>query len=57
MTKDEIIKLAREAAAKHGHTLREVPQTETVELLVEFYTMATALAILHGTKSERNPNQ
>jgi hypothetical protein len=43
MTKDETIKLAREAAAKHGHTLREVPQTETVELLVEFYTMATAL--------------
>jgi hypothetical protein len=39
MTNTEIIALAREAAAKHGHTLKEVPEPATVELLVEFAEM------------------
>lgn len=41
MTKDDIIKLAREAAAKRGHTFREVPQVETVEFLEAFFLMAS----------------
>ena len=41
MTKDEIIRMAREAAAKRGHTFREVPQVETVEFLEAFFLMAS----------------
>ncbi len=41
MTKDDIIKLAREAAAKHGHTFRDVPQTETIEFLEAFFLLAS----------------
>lgn len=41
MTKDEIIRMAREAAAKHGHTFREVPQVETIEFLEAFFLIAS----------------
>lgn len=42
MSQDDIIKLAREAASKHGHTLRDVPQPETIEFLLAFRGMAVA---------------
>jgi len=42
VTKDEIISMAREAAAQHGHTFREVPQQEMIEFLEAFHAMATA---------------
>jgi len=41
MTKDDIIRMAREAAAKHGHTFRDVPQTETIEFLEAFFLLAS----------------
>jgi hypothetical protein len=36
MTQDEIIELAREAAAIHGHTFKDVPSKETVEFITAF---------------------
>ena len=42
MTRDEIIKLAREAAARHGHTLKDQPSPETVEFIVEFAALVAA---------------
>lgn len=42
MTRDEIIAMAREAAARHGHTLRDEPEPETVEFIVELVAMAAA---------------
>jgi hypothetical protein len=41
VTGADIIKLAREAAAKHGHTFRDVPQTETIEFLEAFFLLAS----------------
>ena len=41
MNTDDIIKLAREAAAKHGQELDESPEPEIVAFLVEFHTLAT----------------
>ena len=42
MTCDEIIRMAREAAARHGHTLKEQPSPETVEFITELAAMAAA---------------
>ena len=42
MTRDDIIKLAREAAAKHGHTLKDEPEQATVEFLEAFFHAAQA---------------
>ena len=42
MTRDEIIRMAREAAARHGHTLKEQPAPETVEFITELAAMAAA---------------
>ena len=42
MTHQEIIEMAREAAARHGHTLKDEPSPETVEFIVELVTMAAA---------------
>ena len=42
MTSDEIIRMAREAAARHGHTLKEQPEPETVEFITELAAMAAA---------------
>lgn len=39
---DEIIAIAREAAAKHGHTLKVEPSPETREFIVELFNMAAA---------------
>ena len=41
MNTDDIIKLAREAAAKHGQELDESPEPEIVAFLVEFHTLVT----------------
>ena len=41
MTEDDIIAVAREAAAKHGHTLKTEPSLETREFIVELFRMAT----------------
>lgn len=41
MTKD-VIELAREAAAKHGHTLKDVPSPETVEFITELAALVAA---------------
>lgn len=42
MTSDDIIRMAREAAARHGHTLKEQPEPETVEFITELAAMAAA---------------
>lgn len=42
MTQDEIIAMAREAAARHGHTLKAVPSLETTEFILELVSMAAA---------------
>lgn len=41
MNTEQIIKLARDAAAKHGQELDESPEPEIVAFLVEFHTLAT----------------
>jgi hypothetical protein len=40
MTRDDIIAMAREAAAQHGHTIKETD--EIVETLTSFYVLAVA---------------
>jgi hypothetical protein len=42
MTKDEIIAMARQAAAVHGHTFKEIPSPETVEFITAFYELVAA---------------
>jgi hypothetical protein len=42
MTQDEIIEIARQAAAIHGHTFKEIPSPETVEVITAFYKLVTA---------------
>jgi hypothetical protein len=36
MTKDEILSMAREAAAMHGHTFKDVPEQATIEFIEAF---------------------
>lgn len=45
MNKSEIIAMAREAAARHGHTLKTEPSPETTEFIVELFNMAVAKAL------------
>jgi hypothetical protein len=40
MTKDDIIRMAKEAAAQHGHTIK--PTDEIVETLTSFYHLIAA---------------
>lgn len=40
MNRDDIITMAREAAAQHGHTFKVVPSPETVEFITAFYALA-----------------
>jgi hypothetical protein len=40
MTRDDIVCMAREAAAQHGHTIKETD--EIVETLTSFYVLAVA---------------
>lgn len=42
MTQEEIIEIARQAAAIHGHTFKEIPSPETVEVITAFYKLVTA---------------
>ena len=42
MNRETIIQMAREAAAIHGHTFKEVPSPETVEFIEAFYALAVA---------------
>jgi len=42
MTQDEIIEMAKQAAAVHGHTFKEIPSPETVEFITSFYKLAAA---------------
>ncbi len=42
MTRDDVIAMAREAAARHGHTLKAVPEQATVEFITELVAMATS---------------
>jgi len=39
MTQDEIIEMARQAAAVYGHTFKEIPSPETVEFITSFYKL------------------
>ena len=48
-TRDEIIAMAREAAAQHGHTLKDVPEQATIEFITAFFTLAFAA----GAAAER----
>lgn len=42
MTKDDIIDMAKEAAAKHGHTFKEHPNDAVLEIIAEAYAMGAA---------------
>jgi len=42
MTQDEIIAMARQAAAVYGHTFKEIPSPETVEFITAFYKLVAA---------------
>jgi hypothetical protein len=42
MTTNEIIEMARQAAAVHGHTFKEIPSPETVEFITSFYKLVAA---------------
>jgi hypothetical protein len=42
MTQDEIIEMARQAAAVYGHTFKEIPSPETVEFITAFYKLIAA---------------
>lgn len=56
MTRDDIISMAREAAARHGHTLKEQPAPETVEFITELAAMAAAAereACVKACKAQR----
>lgn len=39
-TQEQVIAIARVAAEKHGHTLKDEPEQATVEFIVELYHMA-----------------
>jgi hypothetical protein len=43
MDKQDILRMAREAAAQHGHTIK--PTDEIVETLTSFASLATAAAV------------
>jgi len=38
-TREEVIEMARQAAAVYGHTLKEIPSPETVEFITAFYEL------------------
>lgn len=42
LTKDEAVKMAREAAARHGHTLKDIPEPATVEFITELVALCRA---------------
>lgn len=42
MTKGDIIEMAREAAARHGHTFKEQPNDAVLEIMAEAYAMGAA---------------
>lgn len=42
MTKDDIIRMAKEAAARHGHTFKEKPNDAVLEIIAETYAMGAA---------------
>jgi hypothetical protein len=42
MKQDEIIEMARQAAAVDGHIFKEIPSPETVEFITAFYKLVAA---------------
>lgn len=42
MTRDDIIRMAREAAARRGHTFKEQPNDAVLETMAEAYAMGAA---------------
>jgi hypothetical protein len=42
MNSEEIIEMARQAAAVYGHTFKEIPSPETVEFITAFYKLVAA---------------
>jgi hypothetical protein len=64
MSRGDVIRMAREAAAIHGHTFRDVPQPETIEFLEAFHSLVAAhereecakVADRHSTCENDTPN-
>jgi hypothetical protein len=63
MTKDDIIRMAKEAADRHGHTFKEHPNDAVLEIIAEAYAMGAAaeqkrcIGIIYGQCGSDNVAQ